>query len=329
MGNNWTSKVAVGAGAFLAMSAGFVSFGGQQDIDPNVAYAEVLAGMRSPAADPNRPAAPVVGELAFAGAPPAAPAGEVGYRTQLAQRRVVTLAVGRNAMPHLGQTVTDSFRIAVADLNLDLDLEPHTDRDAVELAMVSRVDFAVIGGTLSDRDRHAGLRQTRIGFELFGLAVPADSPVRSLNSREVRQILTGQARSWNEMGHDLGPIRLFAPRERELRERAARTLIKGDAIHDGVELAADDDAVIATVRGMPGAIGLIRVRENALDPRVKLVPIDWVAPSADTFLYQTYPYGIPVQVITTGNPSPQAQRFLDFAASEDGREVLSRDLIVR
>lgn len=326
MGNNWTSKVAVGAGAFVALSTGLVTFGGSAEIDPNAAYAEVLAA-RSEAADYNRPAAPAVGELAGFHAAPAAPLGEVAGRTALEQRQMLNLAVGRNVVSHLGDALTDTFRRSLTDL--DLALCPCSDRDAVELAMVSKVDFALIGGTLSDRDRRAGLRQTRIGFELFGLAVPADSPVRSLTSQQVRQVLTGQARNWNELGYDLGPIRLFAPRDQALRERFARTMIKGDAIHDGAELAADDDAVVATVRSVAGSIGAVRVREDAPDQRVRLLQIDWIPATADSFMNQAYPYGIPVQMITAGNPDARAQRFLDFAASDDGREVLSRNLIVR
>ncbi len=327
MGNNWTSKVAVGAGAFVALSMGLVTFGGSAEVDPNAVHAEVQAARRSPAPDWNRPAAPVVGELAHTRAPAAAPLGEVAGRTQLEQRQLLTLAVGRNAASHLGDALTGTFRMSVPDL--DLELRPHSDRDAIEMAMVAKVDFALIGGTLSERDRQAGLRQTRIGFELFGLAVPADSPVRSVTSQQVRQILTGQLRSWNELGYDLGPIRLFTPRDEAMRERAARTLIKGDGIHGAAELASDDAAVLAAVRGIPASIGVVRVREDALDERVRLLQIDWVAATADSFVHQAYPYGIPVQVITAGNPDARAQRFLEFAASEDGREVLSRSLIVR
>lgn len=274
----------------------------------------------------DKPPSPAVGELAGAQFAPA-PLGESRARLQIVQRRVVTVALGKNARSHLNQAFAQAFGVATGDL--ELELRTHTDRDAVEHTTMSSVDLAVIGGSLSDQDQAAGLCATRIGVELFVLAVPADSPVRSLSSQQVRQVLTGSTRSWSDLGFDRGPIRVFVPRDGDLRERAARTLIKGDAIFDEAEQAANDRGVLDAVRGIPGAIGLVRLRAGAVDERVRMLQIDWVQPSIEAFSFRAYPYGIPLQVVTQGYPGAIAKRFVDFAASEDGREVLGRDLIVR
>lgn len=327
MGNNWTSMVASGAGALLVLTTGFTRLGHKAEPDPRLAHAEVLADPHWRTMRWEGPPALVVGELAGANNPPAAPMGEGRMRSELAQPRIVTTAVGKNVRSHLSQTLVDAFRTATGDL--ELELRPHTDRDAVELATVSRVDFALIGGSLSARDVQAGLQGTTIGIELFALAVPADSPVRSLTSQQVRQVLTGGARTWSDFGYDLGPIRLFAPQDQDLQERAARTLVRGDKIHDGAEMAANERGVIDAVRGITNAIGVVRVRDGAIDEHTRLLQIDWVQPTPEAHKYHSYPYGIPVQVVTVGRPNAVAQRFLQFAASDDGREVLSRSLIVR
>ena len=59
---------------------------------------------------------------------------------------------------------------------------------------------------------------------------------------------------------------------------------------------------------------------------LKLIQIDWTPPTPEAFGYGTYPYGVPLQLVTSGHPDRRALGFLDFAESQQGRSLLARTL---
>jgi hypothetical protein len=204
---------------------------------------------------------------------------------------------------------------------------PASDRDAIELMQLGRADFAVVGGNLSQRDQQSGLRGTRLGVELFALSVAPQSAVRSLTHAQVRQIFTGQVTTWAQLGQPGGAIVPLVPSDKGLAERAARVLIPGDAFASTCLGIATEQHVADQLLREPGAIGIVRVTG---EPRVdgqRLISIDWSPPTIEAFQYATYPYGIPVTLVTSGQTTGVARDFLDFARSADGRERLSRSLL--
>jgi hypothetical protein len=103
-------------------------------------------------------------------------------------------------------------------------------------------------------------------------------------------------------------------------------MIPGDRFASSCVRAADGEDVTRLLQQHPGAIALIRLTDQPQRYGHKLMEIDWTAPSADAFSYGTYPYGLPVQLITSGLPSPRALDFLSYARSDAGRARLSGHL---
>ena len=106
--------------------------------------------------------------------------------------------------------------------------------------------------------------------------------------------------SWPQLGLDGGAIVAVVPSSRALAERAARTLIPGDSFASVCLAVASERHVADQLLREPGAIGIVNVTGQARSDGLRLLPIDWSAPSLDGFQYQTYPYGIPVTLVTSG-----------------------------
>lgn len=256
-----------------------------------------------------------------------APIGETSRREALVQRDQVIVALGKNASQCFNFALEQAFAATRPDLHASFVACP--DRDAVEMMMVGRADFALLSGSLSAREQHAGLRQTRIGLELFALAVSPNFPVGSLSHTQVRQVLSGQVRDWQQLGYDAGPIVTVIPADRAIAERAARALILGDDFAPGAVRVASERHVADQILRNPGAIGVVRVTNRPLESGQKLLQIDWTPATPEAFGYGTYPYGVPVHMVTSGQPDDTASSFLQFAQSEDGRELLGRTLCVQ
>ncbi len=235
----------------------------------------------------------------------------------------VAVAMGLNARQVIDAPLEHEF--AAAQPGCAHTFTPCTDRDAVELVSMGRADFAVIGQRLSARELQAGLQQTRFGLELFAVAVAPDSPVRSLTRSQVRQIFTGQVTSWQQLGFVGGTITAVVPSEPRLAERAARALIPGDAFLDGAVRVTSDRHVADQILQHVDAIGIVRVTERP-PSGMKLLSIDWCPPTAESFDYGTYPFGVPLHVVTPGAPVGEARRFLEFVATDATRERLAAHL---
>lgn len=294
----------------------------------------------SPSADPDprltvRRAAPeatsvgndaptvVVAQLAVAAEEPA-PIMEARGAVEARSLRHVVIAIGQNAGHAVDRDVRQAFAAGHPDIvSQTTDL---TDRDVIDTLMVARASFGIIGGQLSNRDQHAGLRQTPIGIELFALAVAPESPVRSLTQAQVRQILTGQVSEWRQLGIAGGTIVPVVPADAALAERASRVMIPGDTFTTSATRVGSIRHVADQTLQNPGAIGVVRITDAPLQDGLKLVQIDWTTPSFESACWGTYPYAMACQMVTSGAPSEDALDFLEFAAGEAGRALLGRSL---
>lgn len=294
---------------------------GHEVTDPRA----LLGDVRHMSAVPAMPA-PVVGHVFESATPPAAPAGE-SARTSLsplpAERPCIAF-VGSRVAGTIDAEVQRAF--AATRPTRRTELLPATDREVVDHLMLGRGDFGLLGGALSQREVHAGLRQQPLGVELFAVTVAPTCPVRSLTHMQVRQIFTGALTDWSQLGEAPQPIVAVVPAEQALAERAERTLIPGDSFAPGCVRAADERHVVDQLLQHRGAIGVIRITAGQREGGQKLLQIDWTPPTPEAFAYGTYPYGMPLQLVTSGAPGENARRFAEFAASPEGRALLGRTL---
>lgn len=256
--------------------------------------------------------------------PQAAPQAEMAPREAEPERPRAAIVVGHSAV----HAIDPKLQAAFAQWRGTVETKPMlcSDRDAVETMQLGRADFAIIGGNVSARDNQAGLRGTRVGVELFALAVAPGSPLRSLTHQQVRQVFTGQVQRWSQLGLEGGAIVAVVPSDRAMSERAAKTLIPGDAFASVCLGVASEQHVADQILREPGAIGIVCVTGQPLVPGMRLLQIDWTTPSVDAFGYGTYPFGIPVTLVTSGQPAGVAADFLRFARGE-GRDLLARSLL--
>ncbi|MCR9244370.1 MAG: substrate-binding domain-containing protein [bacterium] len=295
----------------MQVSAAFVD---RYDLAPRPARA---AFERPPGFEPVRPAGMRFDPM---------PIGETaGTRQDVPDRTELVIALGQQARSLCGDRLAAGFAAAAPDYAASF--PESKDRDAIELRMLNRVDAALIAGKLSPRERAAGVRETPLGLELWALAVAPDFPADSLTSTVVRQVLTGEIKNWQRLGHDRGPAVVVVPSGRDQTRRAARSLILGDAFAPEAIRVADDRHVRDQLLRHEGAIAVVRVPSTA-PVGMKLLQIDWNPPTPEAFAYGNYPYGVPLALVTSARVDGGVQAFLDYVRSEDGREAFGNHVLL-
>ncbi|HEX5050888.1 MAG TPA: substrate-binding domain-containing protein [Planctomycetota bacterium] len=258
--------------------------------------------------------------------PAAAPAGEMAVRDATPAGAPRAIAVGKNAGHAIDEAIERAFASTCDECTFAW--LRSNDRDAVDHLLLGRAEFGVISGRLSPREVNAGLRQTRLGVELFALVVAPGSPVVSLTRSQMRQVLTGQVTDWGQLGHRSEAIVVVVPTDRLVAERAAHTLIPGDDFTATAVRVPSQRHTADQILQHPGAVGVVRLCGAPLEAGQKLLQIDWFSPTLDAFDYGTYPFGQALQLITSGPATGLGQRFLAFARTSAGRDLFGRSLLL-
>jgi ABC-type phosphate transport system substrate-binding protein len=325
MGRNTTRPVCHDWVAWTWLPIAVAACTGGADLDPR-RIARELGTDRPYEARDDRPLPVVasIGAVQFAGMRTGtpAPAPAVESAREGIQRQTVRIVVGHDAAHVVDGRLLAQF---AAGGQLALDSAQAIDREAVSQLLLGRCDFAVLGSALAPADLEAGLRQTKLGVELFGLAVAHKHPARSLTRAQVRSVLAGQSSNWSDVGSDGGHIVALVPADRALRERAALAMIPGDPF--GRDCVPVHDGELGRQLQRPGAVAVVRIGERPLPQGVRLLHVDWNPPTAESFAKGFYPFGLPIVLATAGEPAGTAADFLAFARGGAGRPTLAAALL--
>ena len=183
-------------------------------------------------------------------------------------------------------------------------------------------DIGLSSRYLKDEEKAKGLSETILAFDGIAVVVNPENPVSNLDMETLAKIFTGEITNWSEIGGADAEIVLIG------REAASGTRDGFESIVgvEGVcqyrnELTSTGD-VITTVAGNPNAIGYASLA--SLKDSVKALSINGVSPSEETVKDGSYAIQRPFILVTLAETplSETAQRFFDYALSEEAHEVI-------
>lgn len=197
--------------------------------------------------------------------------------------------------------------------------------------MVGRCDIAAASreATLNEielgRARDIHLNNHVIGAYDFAVIVNTASPIANLTRDQVRDLFTGTAKSWKDVGGSDAPVSL------DIRHPISGTYLgfrelamenKSYALN--AKTFTNYAAIVEAVAQDPNAIGYTTL-DLSSKPGVKAITIGGVAPTAATVSNGQYPYVRFLRLYTDkATESPAASSFIEFVQSKRGQEVLSQ-----
>lgn len=173
------------------------------------------------------------------------------------------------------------------------------------------------------------VRMVHVAWDaLVGIVHPSN-PVESLTSDELRQIFRGQITNWKQVG---GPDKFivvgyrsaplsgvgFSFRELGFREKTG----PGD-FTSGVARKSSGPLETA-VEHLPNAFAVTGV-SSAKKRDVKIIGVDGIAPSPENIATGKYPLFRPLYLTVPHNPDPAVERFVEFALSDAGQEIIREE----
>jgi len=186
-----------------------------------------------------------------------------------------------------------------------------------------------------------GIHPNEIKVALDGLAVVVNpkNPIDKLTLDQLAGIFTGRIANWKELG---GMDEKIVVLSREVnsgthvyfKEHVLRKMdpASKEEFVPGALMLSSSQAIADEVAGNSVAIGYYGM--GYISSKQKPVSVakddksEYVKPTIENVLNGTYPISRPLLVYTNGTPSGIVKKFVDFALSEEGQEiVLATDFV--
>lgn len=200
---------------------------------------------------------------------------------------------------------------------------PTGSSSGIEAALEGRCDIGLSSRGLTEEEKSSGLAETVLAYDGIAIIVHPDNPVGDLAPEQIADIYRGAIDNWSEVGGRDAEIVLIG-REAGSGTRDGFESIIGveDACKYRQELTSAGD-VITAVSSNPGAIGYASLA--SVGDGVKALSVGGVAPSEETVKGGSYVLWRPFVLVTRADArlSDAAQRFFDFAISDEAVELIS------
>lgn len=156
-----------------------------------------------------------------------------------------------------------------------------------------------------------------------GIAIIAhpDIPVDGLSMEQIRAIFSGDITRWNQVGGPGEMITVIAREEGSGTRAAFEEMLMGDAlIALSAILLPSNGAIRTTVGTTPGSIGFLSF--GYIDGSVKALAVDGIDATIENAVSGRYPVVRPLNMITNGQPSGAAARWLEFILGPQGQAIV-------
>ena len=172
-----------------------------------------------------------------------------------------------------------------------------------------------------------------IATDGIGIILQDSNPVTNLSNQQILDIYQGKITNWSEVGGADAEITVVNKAE----GRSTLELFLDYFALTNSQIAADvvigdNQQGIKTVAGNPHAIGYVSIgaAERDIDAGVplKLLPVGGVAASSQTLQDGSFPLARPLNLVTTATPTGLTQEFIQFAQSENVRDLVEAQNLV-
>jgi phosphate transport system substrate-binding protein len=146
------------------------------------------------------------------------------------------------------------------------------------------------------------------------------TPVRNISSEQLRGIFDGTITNWKEVGGPDEAIIVVVP---EMNTAAYRNfeqlaLKRFDVKYDFMAYRSTD--VVLLIHRIPWSISFISQGADTMDEAIRVLQIDGKSPGD-----AGYPYHQIFSFVTKGQPGGAAKKLIDFAFSEKGRAIMTKN----
>lgn len=229
---------------------------------------------------------------------------------------------GSTSMEEVIGTIGEAFE--QKNEGIKFTYNPTGSGSGIKAVQEGRCDIGLSSRALKEEEKASGLTETVLAYDGIAIIVHPDNKVSDLSIKDIADIYTGKITNWKDVGGDDAEIVLIG-REAGSGTRDGFESITGtkDSCKYRQELTSTGD-VITSVANNPNAIGYASLA--AVKDSVKPLAVDGVKPNENAVKDGSYVVQRPFVLVTKTDTklSEAAQKFFDFALSDEAVELISK-----
>ena len=239
--------------------------------------------------------------------------------------------VGSTTVQPVGKSIADEF--ASVEPGISVEVQGVGSSAGIKAAIDGTADIGASSRELKEEEKSTGITEHVLAYDGIAVVVNKENPVKDLDSETVKKIFEGEITNWSEVGGNDEDIIVIS------RESGSGTR---DAFEEMIELTEEvDGATVPTLRedaliceGNGSVKASVASKTNAIaylslgyvDDTMNTVSIDGVVPSVETVKSGEYKISRPLLLVTKGEISEAAQKYLDYCLDE-GQTIVSESYI--
>jgi phosphate transport system substrate-binding protein len=181
-----------------------------------------------------------------------------------------------------------------------------------------------VKGEEYDRARKGGVELIRhdIALDCLAVIVHPSNPLTDISLSDLKAIYVGDVVNWKQVG---GPDMVIVPINRDSSsgtfEMWIEEVLNGARHRPDAQVQSSSGGVAYAVSGNRYAIGYVSL--GFLSDGVKALSVGGVKPSHETAADGRYPIVRELYMYVRGDHGPEADKFLDFIYSPEGRQIIT------
>lgn len=195
----------------------------------------------------------------------------------------------------------------------------------IKAAKEKTADVGMSSRNLKDEEKGFGLTETVLAHDGIAVCVNPSNGVSDLTMEQIQKIFAGEIKNWKEVGGEDLDIIILSREDGSGTRGAFEELVgldKDVTVSPDALIADANGAVQAQLAAKKEAIGYLSLAY--VDESVKAVKVEGVEATPENILAGNYKISRPFLLLTHGENKESLKKFLDFAKSDEAKEVLKK-----
>jgi phosphate transport system substrate-binding protein len=189
-------------------------------------------------------------------------------------------------------------------------------------------DVAVLGRALTPEEKD--FTGTVVGWEGIAIMVNASNRVADVNIRQIGDIFSGKAKTWDELGGHEAKITVIHREEgKGVRPYFEQQLNLAGKMVNGKGIVEPDKEAVRVVSGSINAVTYINlntaVNNVSVGVPVRLLSLSKVEPELANVSSGAYPLRRPITLVTKGALAPHVKAFIEFMTGKEGQKTIQEE----
>ncbi len=238
------------------------------------------------------------------------------------ESETITLAGSTTVLP-VAQVVAETYM----DEHPTADIQISGGGSGVGVTAVTggTADIGMLSRELKDSEKEGhNLKEFVIAKDGIALIAYPSNTVSDLTLEQIKDIYQGKITNWKELGGaDMKIVLIGRDSASGTRSFFTEYVLDGEDAAATMQEYSSNGAVQQAVAQTPGAIGYVSL--EFVDDSVKAFTLSGIAPTVENVINNTYGLNRPLLMITNGEPTGLAKKFLDFILSDEGQDIIAEN----